>query len=63
MLYIILLIGSLLFGLILLAIGTILLFKLKNKVLGILALAVGTAFTLCPLAVFAFQVVTVGTQG
>ncbi len=63
MLYIFLLIGSLLLGLILLAIGAILLFKLKNKVLGILALAVGTAFTLCPLAVFAYQFVTVRIQG
>lgn len=63
MVYVILLIGSFLLGLILLAIGSILLFRLKNKIAGILVLAAGAAFTVCPLAVIAIQTITVRTQG
>ena len=62
MLYLLLL-GGLLFGLILLVTGVILLLKLKNKLAGILVLVIGLAFTLGPLAVFLFQVITVRIQG
>jgi len=62
MLYLLLL-GGLLFGLILLATGVVLLIKLKNKLAGLLAIAVGLVFTLGPLAVSLFQVITVRIQG
>ena len=62
MLYLLLL-GGLLFGLILLVTGVILLLKLKNKTAGILVLVIGLVFTLGPLAVFLFQVITVRIRG
>ena len=61
-LMIILLLASLLLGLILFVMGAILLIKVKNKVAGILVVAAGLAFTLCPLAAFLFEVVTVRIQ-
>jgi hypothetical protein len=61
--YIILLLASLLLGLILLAMGAILLLKVKNKITGILVGVVGLVFTFCPVAVFIFLVATVRTQG
>ncbi len=63
MFYILLLLGNLLFGLILLVIGAFLLLRMKNKIAGILVMAVGLALALCPLAVFLFEVITVRTQG
>jgi hypothetical protein len=63
MLYVIPLLGSILFGLILLAISGILTLKMKNKIAGILVGAVGLAFTLCPLAIFLSQIIIVRTQG
>lgn len=61
--FFILLLGSFLIGLILLATGSILLLKAKNKIVGILVGAVGLAFTLCPLAIFISQIVVIRTQG
>ena len=63
MLYLLPLLGSLLFGLILLAIGAILLLKVQNKLAGIFVGVVGLAFTLCPLAIFITQIIVVRTQG
>jgi len=57
-LYILLLIGSLLLGLVLLATGVILLIKVKNKIAGILVTAAGLAFTLFPIAGFMFFAIT-----
>lgn len=61
MVYILLLLGSILFGLILLALGAFLLLKVKNKIVGILLMLAGLAFTLFPLAVLMF-VITVPTR-
>lgn len=60
--YILLLLGSILFGLILLALGAFLLLKVKNKIVGILLMLAGLGFTLFPLAVLMF-VITVPTRG
>ena len=49
-LYMLLLMGGLLVGLILLAAGVILLLKVKNKLAGLLVGAVGLVFSLLPLA-------------
>ena len=63
MLYILPLLGSILFGLIVLAISAILTLKVKNKIVGILVGMVGLAFTLCPLAIFISQLIIIRTQG
>ena len=60
--YLLLLLGSILFGLILLVLGAFLLLKVKNKIVGILLMLAGLAFTLFPLAVLMF-VITVPTRG
>ncbi len=62
-LYILLLLASLLIGMILFATGVILLFKVKNKIAGILVMAVGLVFSLCPLAIFLFEVPIIRIQG
>lgn len=51
MIYVALLSGVLVFGLILLAVGAVLLLKVKNKLPGLLAVAAGTLFTVTPIAV------------
>jgi len=63
MFFILLLLSSLLFGLILLATGAILLLKVKNKIAGILVSAVGLAFTSCSLAVYMFLAITIRIHG
>ncbi len=60
--YILFLLGSLLFGMILLVLSAFLLLKVKNKIVGILLMLAGLGFTLFPLAVFMF-VITVPTRG
>ena len=50
------LLGGLVFGLILLAAGAILLFALKNKLAGILVMAVSLVFILCPFAVYLYGI-------
>ena len=50
LLYMLLLMGGLLVGLILLAAGVILLLKVKNKLAGLLVGAVGLVFSFLPLA-------------
>ena len=50
------LLGSLLFGLILLALGIILFLRLKNKLAGILVMAVSLVFILCPFAVYLYGI-------
>lgn len=52
MLVTILLIGTVLFGLILLAVGGVLLLKVSNKLPGILVIAAGLLFTVSPVMVF-----------
>ncbi len=59
----ILLLGVLLFGLILLAIGIVLLIKVKNKLAGLLAIAVGLVFTLVSLIIFLSLIITTSVQG
>jgi len=59
----ILLLGVLLFGLILLAVGVVLLIKVKNKVAGLLAIAVGLVFTLVSLTIFLSLIITTSVQG
>ena len=59
----ILLLGILLFGLILLAAGVVLLLKVKNKLAGLLAIAVGLVFTLASSAIFLALVITTSVQG
>ena len=56
MLVIWILLGSLLFGLILLALGVILFLKLKNKLAGILVMAVSLVFILCPFVVYLYGI-------
>ena len=63
MLYTLPLLGSLLLGLILLALGVFLFFKVKNKLAGILVIAVGLAFSLLPVAVYLFLMINVRVQG
>jgi len=59
-----LLLGSFLFGLILIAIGTFLLLKVRNKIAGILVEVVGLAFTLlCPLAGLTYYMLILRIQG
>jgi hypothetical protein len=58
----ILLLGSFLISLILLTTGSILLLKVKNKIVGILVGAVGLVLTFCPLAIFISQIIIVRTQ-
>jgi uncharacterized membrane protein len=59
----ILLLGVLLFGLILLAVGVVLLIKVKNKLAGFLAIAVGLVFTLVSLTIFLSVIITTSVQG
>ncbi len=59
----ILLLGVLLFGLILLTAGVVLLLKVKNKVAGLLAIAVGLVLTLASSAIFLALVITTSVQG
>ncbi len=63
MLYTLPLLGSLLLGLILLALGVVLLFKVKNKLAGILVIVVGLVFSLLPVAVYLFLMISVRVQG
>ncbi len=59
-----LLLGSFLFGMILIAIGTTLLLKARNKIAGILVGMAGLAFAfLYPLAVLMYYMVIVRIQG
>jgi hypothetical protein len=58
-----LLLGILLFGLILSAIGAVLLFKVKNKLAGILLVAVGLVCTLSALSIFLSLIITTRTMG
>jgi len=59
----ILLLGVLLLGLILLAVGVVLLIKVKNKLAGLLAIAVGLVFTLVSLTIFLSLIITTSVQG
>ncbi len=54
MLYTLLLLGCLLLGLILLAVGIVLLLKLQNKLPGLLFTGVGVVVTLFPIVVYSF---------
>jgi hypothetical protein len=63
MFYMLPLLGSILFGLILLVIGAIFMLKVKNKIVGILVGVSGLAFTLCPLAIFISQIIILRTRG
>jgi len=62
-LYELALLVSLLFGLILIAIGAVLLIKVKNKIAGLLVSAVGLVFTMFPIAIFLFLTITTSVQG
>ena len=59
----ILLLGVLLFGLILLAVGVVLLIKVKNKLAGLLAIAIGLVFTLVTSAIFLSLVISTSVMG
>jgi hypothetical protein len=61
-LYILLLLGIFLFGLLLLGLGVFLLLKVKNKIAGILVILAGLASSLLPLAVLMF-LITVPMRG
>jgi hypothetical protein len=63
MLVTVLLIGSVLFGLVLLAVGGVLLLKLSNKLPGILTIAAGLLFTVTPLLIFLALTVVRTTTG
>lgn len=52
------LLGVLVFGLILLAVGIISLVKAKNKIIGIITIALGVIFTLLPIVIFLFISIT-----
>ena len=57
------LLGSLLFGLILFAVGIVLLLKLRNKLVGLLIFAVGLVTSLFAILVFLSQVITYSSVG
>lgn len=63
MLNLLLLLGMLLFGLVLLAIGVVLLFKVKNKLAGALISAVGLVISSFSVLVFLFFMITRSTVG
>ncbi len=63
MLYVWLLLGVTMLGLILLATGLILLIKVKNRIIGALVTATGLVLTVCPVAFLMFQVITSSTRG
>jgi uncharacterized membrane protein len=56
------LLGTLLFGLVLLSIGIVLMLKVKNKLAGILVIAVGLVFTVFPIAIFLFLTITTSVR-
>ena len=57
------LLSGVLFGLILLAIGAVLLIRLKNKLAGILVMTVGLVLTLFPIAIYLFFTTIARIQG
>jgi hypothetical protein len=59
----ILLLAILLTGLVLLAVGIILLLKAKNKLAGWVVAAVGLVFTLFSVAIFLSLIITTSIQG
>ncbi|MGE5124633.1 MAG: hypothetical protein ACM3H7_08945 [Acidobacteriaceae bacterium] len=63
MIEIILLASSLLFGLVLLATGVVLLIKLKNKIAGMLVIALGLFFSALPIVMFSYLMVVQRVQG
>jgi len=63
MLELLLLLGMLLFGLVLLAIGVVLLFKVKNKLAGALVSAVGLVTSSFSVLVFLFVTLTRSAVG
>lgn len=61
--YIILLLGVLLLGLVLLAVGIVMLFKVKNKLVGGLTTALGAVLTLLPVLIMMGLVITTSIRG
>jgi len=59
----ILLLAILLTGLVLLAVGIVILLKSKNKLAGWVALAVGLVFSLFSAAIFLMLTITTSVQG
>jgi hypothetical protein len=57
------LLGTLVLGLILLAAGVILILTLKNKLAGILVIGVGLVITLVTIVVFSFLIITSSVRG
>jgi len=57
------LLSGVLFGLILLAIGAVLLIRLKKKLAGILVMTVGLVLTLFPIAIYLFFTTIARIQG
>jgi len=55
--------GVLLLGLVLLAIGVVLLIKNKNKLAGALTTAIGLVFTIFPIVIYLFLTITTSVQG
>jgi hypothetical protein len=56
------LLACLLLGLVLLAIGIVLLLKLQNKLPGLLFTGVGTVVTLFPIVVYSFLAITTSVR-
>ena len=59
----ILLLTILLTGLVLLAVGTVVLLKTNNKLAGWVVVAVGLVFTFFSIAIFALLTITTSVQG
>ena len=59
----ILLLATLLTGLVLMAVGIVLLLKAKNKLVGWVVAAVGLVFTLFSVAIFLSLIITTSIQG
>ena len=57
------LLGMMLFGLVLLAVGIVLLLKVKNKLAGITVATLGLVFTLSPFVIYLFLTATIRIQG
>ncbi len=63
MIFVSIFLASAIFGLILIAVGIIVLVKTKIKLPGILLIAVGLTLSLCTSALFLYQITTVRLQG
>lgn len=63
LLFLLPLLGMMLFGLVLLAVGIVLLLKVKNKLAGVTVATLGLVFTLSTFVIYLFLTTTIRIQG